>query len=73
MSLQLITDDEGTTALYDTVSDWAFGPVFTQREHAEAFLDWTETQGVQDGDVRQLSNEDLYELSGRYFGLGGKR
>jgi hypothetical protein len=73
MSLQLITDDEGTTALYDTVTEWAFGPVFTSRERCDAFLDWTETQGVKDGDVRQLSYEDLGELSDRYFALGGAR
>jgi hypothetical protein len=73
MSLQLITNDEGTTALYDTVSEWAFGPVFTSRENADAFLDWAEIQGVKDGDVRRLPYEELSELSDRYFELGGPR
>ena len=70
MGLRFITDPvEHMTALYDSVTVWAFGPVFQGADseaQAEAFCDWAETQGVKDGDVRAVPNNDLYEMYGRY-------
>lgn len=68
-----LTGISGYTAMYDSVTDWAFGPVFTSPENAEQFLAWAESQGVRNGDVRQLSNDRLAELSDRYFASGGDR
>jgi len=31
---------EGATAMVDSTSDWAFGPLFESVDHAEAFLRW---------------------------------
>jgi hypothetical protein len=66
MGLRL-TATEGKCALYDSVTDWAFGPVFDSPGEAEAFLRWTEAQGIEGGDVRSLSMRELEALSDRYF------
>lgn len=60
------TTDENVVALFDSVSGWAFGPTFDSTQSAELFLDWTETQGVPDGDVRSIPIEKLDELWRRY-------
>ena len=65
MGLRFISDGEHT-ALYDSVTDWAFGPVFTTEDAALAFLNWAENHGVPDGDVRCLSNERLAALWDSY-------
>jgi hypothetical protein len=65
------TTVEHVVALYDSVTDWAFGPIFYSEDAATRFLDWAEAQGVKDGDVRQLSNEELDDLWGRYVAQGG--
>ncbi len=41
MGVRLIEDrSTGETVMYDSVTDWAFGPVFRSRGIAGAFLDW---------------------------------
>ena len=44
---------EPGTALVDSVTDTAFGPLFASEEHAQDFLDWL------DVDARSLSSESL--------------
>jgi len=61
MALSFVNDGKHV-ALYDTVTDWAFGPVFGSEEAAKRFLDWAESQGVKDGDVRALNNVNLSKL-----------
>ena len=65
MGLRFISNDE-VTALYDSVSGWAFGPTFPDQEAAERFLNWTETQGVRNGDVRSVPLPELDVLWSRY-------
>ena len=65
MGLRFVTDDE-VTAMYDSVSGWAFGPIFHDEDEAQRFLDWTETQGVRAGDVRSVPLAELDELWARY-------
>lgn len=57
---------EHKVTLFDSVTDWAFGPVFNTEEAAERFLKWAEDQGVKDGDVRALRNPELFKLWERY-------
>src|SRR5277367_1840408 len=45
MALSFVNDGKHV-ALYDTVTDWAFGPVFGSETAAKRFLDWAEDQGV---------------------------
>jgi len=61
------TSDEKVTALFDSVSGWAFGPTFDSPDAAQAFLDWCEMQGVQGGDVRRVPLPELEELESRYY------
>lgn len=56
------TTRESKVALFDSVTDWAFGPVFNTEDAAERFLLWAENHGVPDGDVRSLTNSRLYAL-----------
>ena len=65
MGLRFISQGH-TVAMYDSVTDWAFGPVFSTEEAAQKFLEWAEGEGVKDGDVRQLTNTDLSDLWERY-------
>ena len=60
------TGAECKVALFDSVSDWAFGPIFNTQDAAQAFLDWAENHGVPDGDVRALTNERLAALWDSY-------
>jgi hypothetical protein len=60
------TSDENVTALFDSVSGWAFGPTFDSSEDAEEFLRWCETQGIPGGDVRSVSLQRLAELETAY-------
>lgn len=60
------TSAEDVVALFDSVTGWAFGPVFSTEKAAERFLRWSEKQGVKNGDVRALDTRDLWELWGRY-------
>lgn len=65
MGLRFISNDEHTV-LYDSTSEWAFGPVFNDEIAAERFLDYAEHVGVKDGDVRQLGYDGLIDLWERY-------
>jgi hypothetical protein len=68
MGLRFLNDaHDGTTAMYDSVSGWAFGPTFENEDAAQAFLDWCETQGVQGGDVRRVPLPELETLESRYY------
>lgn len=35
-----VTTTEGKSAMYDSVTDTAFGPVFDTEEEANAFIEW---------------------------------
>jgi hypothetical protein len=56
--------------LFDSVTDWAFGPIFHRAENgdspedlAQAFLDWLQEQAENNGrDVRQLPPRELEKL-----------
>lgn len=52
---------EGVTCLFDSVSGYAFGPVFDTADEAEDFVIWaTDTCGV--GDLRILTWEQMHTL-----------
>jgi hypothetical protein len=40
MSCEIISATDGRAVLADTSTGWAFGPVFTSPEDAQAFLRW---------------------------------
>lgn len=40
MSVRYLTDIDGRVALFDSVTDIAFGPVLQSPEHADDFLSW---------------------------------
>lgn len=67
------TSKKHVVALYDSVTDWAFGPVFRSEESAARFLDWAEQNGIENGDVSVLANPELWELWSRYCEQGGER
>lgn len=71
MALRLSTeyngvDGDSVVCLVDSVTEWAFGPIFYTEAEAGRFLDYAEHCGVSDGDVRQLDNIELEKLYGEY-------
>lgn len=59
-----ITSQEDKSALFDSVSGWAFGPVFEDDIEAECFLSWTEEKGYPD--LRSVSLAVLAEAYGMW-------
>ncbi len=53
------TDGEGKVALFDSVSGFAFGPVFDTYEEAISFRDWVEERTGDD--IRAASDRDLQQ------------
>jgi len=61
------TDSDPVTALYDSVSGFAFGPTFEDSEHAEAFLAWYAAWPYSnDRDLRTLNDEQWRNLMDQY-------
>lgn len=63
MGVRLIADPNGgndSVAMYDSVSGFAFGPVFASEEDAEDFIEYARRE--YDRDVRQLPDEALKRL-----------
>lgn len=57
------TTNEGVTALFDSVSGWAFGPVFEDSEQSQDFLDFHEkTDDRHADDLRSYTIADLESL-----------
>ena len=56
-----VTTAEGITALYDSTSGVAFGPVFDTLEDADAFL--THLQQIGERDPRLIPVGELGELA----------
>ena len=52
-----ITKDEGKVALFDSVSGFAFGPVFDDEFEAEAFLAYCRNHDLPD--PRAMSDRDI--------------
>lgn len=52
-----ITSDEDKAALFDSVSGWAFGPVFDNSDEADDFLTYCESAELPD--LRTMSEPDL--------------
>jgi hypothetical protein len=59
------TGDSDRVALYDSVSGWAFGPIFTCEEDAEAFLEFAKTK--DDRDLRRLTDNELAEIHSQFI------
>jgi hypothetical protein len=59
-----ITTDEGMSALFDSVSGFAFGPTFETAEQAADFLEFIEKTGRPD--PRTLNDEELKEVYVRW-------
>lgn len=60
MGLQL-TSVEGKTAMFDSVTGWAFGPAFDTEREANSFMEWLEVEhGLED--ARIISPDRLHEL-----------
>lgn len=62
MSTRIIASDgfghsEDGAVLFDSVSGWAFGPVFSDGIRAEEFLDWLRDNGHPD--PRRMSDRTL--------------
>lgn len=49
-------------AMFDTVTGWAFGPVFDGREEARRFMEFAGGQLGPDTDIRAVPNVKLEEL-----------
>lgn len=59
-----LTSQEGKTALFDSVTDTAFGPVFNSKAEAEGFLGWlSESWGT---DPRDYAPNDLQGMVDAY-------
>lgn len=63
-----LTSEEGTVALYDSVSDWALGPVFRTEDEAREFVQFVAWKGV--ADMRQLLPAELASLVGAFSAAG---
>lgn len=56
MGVRILSDnskDYDSACLYDSVTGWAFGPLFEDYDKAQAFLDWL------DCDARVLTDKAL--------------
>ena len=60
-----ITGREGKTALYDSVSGFAFGIVFDSDEDAESFLEFSKREEPRD--LRILKDSELESLYSKWF------
>jgi hypothetical protein len=72
----LIGREQGSSiehaVLFDSVTGWAFGPLFREgdngeaaEDRAQAFLDWLDVEGH--GDARGIDGRELEELYGRWL------
>jgi hypothetical protein len=52
------TDSDPKVALYDSVTGFAFGPVFEDSDDANAFLAWYRDDSPFSKDLRTLSDAD---------------
>jgi len=61
MGVRILYDSEREHAcLYDSVTEFAFGPLFEDEDEAEQFLRWLE---AHDGrDARRLSDDDMINM-----------
>jgi len=59
------TTDEGKTALYNSVTNFAFGPVFDDEFAAEDFCNWFRKEDGRD--LRDLKNKELQEVHARWY------
>lgn len=58
MGVRILEDQEqGHKVLYDSVTMWAFGPIFYEDDDVEDFLEWA-------GETRTLTDR---ELDGKYY------
>lgn len=66
--LEAGADDNYKAVLYDSVSGWAFGPVFGCYEYAERFIGWfRRTEGI---DPREATQEVLQSAYDRWIAAG---
>lgn len=65
MGLRLTTEDD-QVAMFDSVTGWAFGPVFANAHEAAVFLDWLDVHHDV-SDARALPLARLEELYGEYL------
>ena len=68
MGVRFIIGEEGETdrvAMYDSVTGWAFGPVFDSPDRADHFLDWLAENGH--GDPRKYGSNVLEGLYKQYI------
>lgn len=76
MSVRILYDSQKHHAcLYDSVTDWAFGPVFqdqngyTAIEQATWFTEWLQTEDGRD--ARIIPSDQLETIYARWPMLGG--
>ena len=60
-----ITGREGVSALYDSVSGFAFGIVFDSDEDVESFLEFSKREEPRD--LRILKDSELKSLYSKWF------
>lgn len=59
------TSSENVVALHDSVTGWAFGPVFHSEEEADDFLIYASTGP----DLRILTDDELMEIYKRWYAV----
>ena len=64
MSVRIAGSPLRESALYDSTTGWAFGPVFEDEGQAQRFLEFAAEQDEQD--VRRLSEASLKKLHGEF-------
>ena len=62
LTTQNVNSDNERVALYDSVTDFAFGPVFRSAEDAKSFLNWT----AGGEDIRNWSDRRLETAWGEW-------
>jgi hypothetical protein len=53
----LVGEDHECAVIYDTVTEWAFGPIFKDVDEANAFLDYLLEKDL--GDPRSFKDDEL--------------
>ena len=71
MGVRVLYDAEARhAALYDSVTGWAFGPMFATRERAESFLTWARKRGLKD--ARLMSDDELINALNAWRAAGAE-
>lgn len=69
MGVRVTTRDTDKVAIFDSVTETAFGPLFPNVEAADDFLAWLQREDGRD--ARQLTSQELESIWNRWWDVRG--